>query len=266
MDNVINRRSCECHPSLLERRVGEHSSGMDGRVVTDVDVINGCYKFSWRERIGFCSGDLAQNLIYQTVSIWSHPRWGKYRSWLVLGAVLLSTFAALCFWNGFSGSLLYAYVTYVGMSMSFTFVNVPYAALGSSLTRDTDEITILTSVRMVMANLAGLIIKTLPLVIVLFAPKVLNPQTGEMEPVYNTPEAGGAWFITMSIFALVGLVLLYEGRYGAWRCHTRTGSCLGGLQSGRVGADTDGRTGHPLACHPDSGRPVRIGHLRDWQI
>ena len=203
-------------------------------------VKDGCYKLSWRERIGFCSGDLAQNLIYQTVSIWllfyynnvygldsavvavmflvvriidvvwdpmvgaivdkSHPRWGKYRSWLILGAVLLSTFAALCFWNGFSGSLLYAYVTYVGMSMSFTFVNVPYAALGSSLTRDTDEITILTSVRMVMANLAGLIIKTLPLVIVLFAPKVLNPQTGEMEAVYNTPEAGGAWFITMSIF------------------------------------------------------------------
>ena len=203
------------------------------------NVVNGCYKLSWRERIGFCSGDLAQNLIYQTVSIWllfyynnvygldsavvavmflvvriidvvwdpmvgaivdkSHPRWGKYRSWLILGAVLLATFAALCFWNGFSGSLLYAYVTYVGMSMSFTFVNVPYAALGSSLTRDTDEITILTSVRMVMANLAGLIIKTLPLVIVLFAPKVLNPQTGEMEAVYNTPEAGGAWFITMSI-------------------------------------------------------------------
>ena len=238
MENVVNRRSSERHPSFLE----------DGRVVTDVDVINGCYRLSWRERICFCSGDLAQNLIYQTVSIWllfyynnvfgldsatvavmflvvriidvvwdpmvgaivdkSHPRWGKYRSWLILGAVLLATFATLCFWNGFSGSLLYAYVTYVGMSMSFTFVNVPYAALGSSLTRDTDEITILTSVRMVMANLAGLIIKTLPLVIVLFAPKVLNPQTGEMEAVYNTPEAGGAWFITMSIFALVGLVLL----------------------------------------------------------
>ena len=41
------------------------------------------------------------------------------------------------------------------------------------------------------------------------APKVMmNPQTGEMEAVYNTPEAGQAWFITMSIFALVGLMLL----------------------------------------------------------
>lgn len=27
-------------------------------------------KLSWRERIGFCTGDLAQNIIYQTVSIW----------------------------------------------------------------------------------------------------------------------------------------------------------------------------------------------------
>ena len=137
-----------------------------------------------------------------------HPRWGKYRSWLLLGGIPLAAFAMLCFWNGFSGSLLYAYVTYVGLSMCFTLINVPYGALGSSLTRDTDEITILTSVRMIMANLAGLIIKTLPLVIAFFAPKVMNPKTGEMEAVYNTPEAGQAWFITMSIFALTGLVLL----------------------------------------------------------
>ncbi|MBR5085269.1 MAG: MFS transporter [Prevotella sp.] len=212
-------------------------------------AINGYYKLSWRERIGFCSGDLAQNLIYQTVSIWllfyynnvyglnsavvavmflvvriidviwdpmvgafvdkSHPRWGKYRSWLVMGGIPLAAFAMLCFWNGFSGSLLYAYVTYVGLSMCFTLINVPYGALGASLTRDTNEITILTSVRMVMANLAGLIIKTLPLVIAIFAPKILNEQTGQMEAIYNTPEAGRAWFITMSIFALTGLALLF---------------------------------------------------------
>lgn len=31
---------------------------------------NGYYKLSRRQRIGFSAGDLAQNLIYQTVSIW----------------------------------------------------------------------------------------------------------------------------------------------------------------------------------------------------
>ena len=212
-------------------------------------VENGCYKLSWRERIGFSSGDLAQNRIYQTVSIWllfyytnvyglkpevaavmflvvriidviwdpvvgafvdkANPRWGKYRSWLVLGGLPLALFAMLCFWDGFRGSLVYAYVTYVGLSMCFTLINVPYGALNSSLTRDTDEITILTSVRMILANLAGLIIKTLPLVISLFAPKALNPETGRMEAVYNTPDAASAWFITMSIFALTGLALLF---------------------------------------------------------
>ena len=205
-------------------------------------------KLSWRERLGLGSGELAQNLIYQTVSIWllffytnvyglkpevaavmflvvrvidilwdpvvgafvdkSHLRWGKYRSWLVLGGIPLAAFAMLCFWNGFSGSLLYAYVTYVGMSMCFTLVSVPYGALHASATRDTEEITILTTVRMLFANLAGLIIKTLPLVIAIFAPKVLNPDTGKVEAVYNTPEAGYAWFVTMSIFALAGLALL----------------------------------------------------------
>jgi len=209
---------------------------------------NGCYKLSWRERIGFSCGDLAQNLIYQTVSIWllffytnvyglkpsvsavmflvvriidviwdpivgtfidkANPRWGKYRSWLIFAGIPLAAFAILCFWNGFSGSLLYAYITYVGMSMCFTLINVPYGALNSSLTRDTDEITILTSVRMFLANLAGLIIKTLPLVIAIFAPKVYNADTGRMEAVYNTPESAPAWFITMSIFALIGLSLL----------------------------------------------------------
>lgn len=209
---------------------------------------NGYYKLTWRQRIGFSAGDLAQNLIYQTVSIWllffytnvyglnpassalmflivriidvlwdpvvgafidkANPRWGKYRSWLLFAGFPLAGFAMLCFWNGFSGSLLYAYITYVGMSMCFTLINVPYGALNSSLTRDTEEITVLTSVRMLFANLAGLIIKTLPLVIAIFAPKVYNADTGRMEAVYNTPEAAQAWFITMSIFALTGLALL----------------------------------------------------------
>ena len=138
----------------------------------------------------------------------SNPRWGKYRSWLVMGGLPLAGFAMLCFWNGFSGSLLYAYITYVGLSMCFTLINVPYGALGASLTRDTNEITVLTSVRMFLANLAGLIIKTLPLVIAIFAPKAYNPVSGKMEAVYNTPESAHAWFITMSIFALTGLALL----------------------------------------------------------
>ena len=35
----------------------------------------GFYKLSWLQRIGFGSGDLAQNLIYQTVCIRTYTDW-----------------------------------------------------------------------------------------------------------------------------------------------------------------------------------------------
>ena len=153
--------------------------------------------------------DVLWDPIVGTIVDKGNPKWGKYRSWLVLGGIPLVGLAILCFYNGFSGSLVYAYITYVGMSMCYTLVNVPYGALNASLTRDTNEITILTSTRMFMANLGALCVKSLPLIIALFAPKVLNPETGKMTAVYNTPDAAQAWFITMTIFALAGLALLF---------------------------------------------------------
>lgn len=200
---------------------------------------NGFYKLSWLQRIGFGSGDLAQNLIYQTISmyllffytnvygldpgvaafmflvvrlidvLWDplvgtfvdkrSPRLGKYRSYLVLGGVPLTAFAILCFWDGFHGSVAYAYFTYVGMSMCYTLINVPYGALNASLTRDTDEITVLTSVRMFMANVGGLLVASgIPVLVAHMSP---DGRT-------NTPESAGAWFLTMAAYSLAGLALL----------------------------------------------------------
>ena len=200
----------------------------------------GFYKLSWLQRIGFGSGDLAQNLIFQVVCmyllffytdiygldpvdvsvmftvgnianvIWDpivgalidkkNPKLGKYRAFLVYVGIPLSGFAILCFYDGFAPSLLYAYVTYIAMTLLYTFINVPYGALNSSLTRDTNEITILTSVRMFMANCGGLAVGSgLPLVIALFA----TTSGSEL------PKDPKAWFTTMTIYALVGMALLF---------------------------------------------------------
>ena len=200
----------------------------------------GFYKLSWLQRIGFGSGDLAQNLIFQVICtyllffytdiygltpsavavmflvgnvanvIWdpivgtlidkSNPRYGKYRSYLLYVGIPLSGFAILCFYNGFAPSLIYAYVTYVSMQLLYTFINVPYGALNSSLTRDTNEITILTSVRMFMANLGGLAVNSgLPLFIALIAGA----------PSDSLPKDPSAWFTTMTIYAIVGFCLLF---------------------------------------------------------
>lgn len=204
----------------------------------------GFYKLSWLQRIGFGSGDLAQNLIYQTISmyllffytdiygldagdaalmflivrlvdvLWDpfvgayvdkhNPKLGKYRAYLVLAGIPLTGLAILCFWNGFAPSLLYAYVTYVGMSMLYTLINVPYGALNSSLTRDTDEITILTSTRMFMANCGGLAVGSgIPLLVAFLAPAAMGGASA------STPKDPGAWFTTMLIYSIVGLALLF---------------------------------------------------------
>ena len=174
----------------------------------------GFHKLTLMQRIGFGSGDLAQNLIYQTVAahllffytnvfgidpikaafmflvvrlvdvLWDpfvgafvdkrNPKLGKYRAYLLLGGIPLTGLAILTFWDGFSGQLWYAYITYVTLSLCYTLVNVPYGALNASLTRDTDEIAKLTSTRMFMANLGGLAVQFgVPATIQYFAPKRL---------------------------------------------------------------------------------------------
>src|SRR5690606_18560667 len=95
---------------------------------------------------------------------------------------------------------------YIGLSMLYTLINVPYGALNASLTRDTDEITKLTSTRMFMANLGGLAVGYgVPIVVQYFSP----------DGKINSSASGEAWFITMTIYALVGLVLLIF-------CYTKT--------------------------------------------
>ena len=103
------------------------------------------------------------------------PTGGKYRSYLVLAGIPFAALSVLCFWDPFGGGAsawktAYACVTYVGFTLFFAFVNVAYGALSASLTRDMDEITVLTSVRIFLAN-AGCFVAAagVPLLIGVFA-------------------------------------------------------------------------------------------------
>ena len=164
----------------------------------------GFYKLSWLQRIGFGSGDLAQNLIFQTVAcylmiylttvlklnpafvsgliltvrlidcFWSpvvgryidnnNPKLGKYRSYLLYGGIPLTAAACLLMlpqaaeWS-MTMKIVYATVSYTVLSMIYSVVNIPYGSIMASMTRDNDEVLILTSTRMVCANIGQIVVQ-----------------------------------------------------------------------------------------------------------
>ena len=164
----------------------------------------GFYKLTWAQRIGFGSGDLAQNLIFQTVAcylmlylttvlkinpafvsgliltvrlidcFWSpvvgryidnhNPKLGKYRAYLLYGGIPLTVAACLLMlpqvatWS-MTMKIIYASVSYTVLSMIYSIVNIPYGSIMASMTRDNDEVLILTSTRMVCANIGQIVVQ-----------------------------------------------------------------------------------------------------------
>lgn len=81
-------------------------------------------------------------------------RFGKYRPYLLWMAVPFGLMGFLAFANpDFSedGKRIYAYVTYVGLMLAYTSINVPYSALMAVMTPEPDQRTSLASYRFVGA-------------------------------------------------------------------------------------------------------------------
>lgn len=159
-------------------------------------------KLSILEKIGYGLGDTASNLFFQifitfllyfytdvfgitaaqlglmllVTRIWDAAndplmgmladrtvsRWGKFRPYLLFGAVPFGIFGVLMFTTpqlGPTGKLIYAYVTYVAMTMIYTAVNVPYAALMGVISPDSMERTVVSSFRFVLAFIGMFIVQ-----------------------------------------------------------------------------------------------------------
>jgi GPH family glycoside/pentoside/hexuronide:cation symporter len=91
----------------------------------------------------------------------THTRWGKYRPYLLWMAIPFGLFGYLAFANPDfteAGKLIYAYVTYVGLMMAYTAINVPYSALMGVMTPNSEDRTSLASYRFVGAFSGTLLI------------------------------------------------------------------------------------------------------------
>ena len=67
----------------------------------------------------------------------THTRFGRFRPYIAIGAPLLVIFTILTFTVpsfGSVGNLIYASITYIGLGMAYTVMNVPFNALPSRMT------------------------------------------------------------------------------------------------------------------------------------
>ena len=89
-------------------------------------------------------------------------RWGKFRPFILFGAVPLLTMSFLTFavpagWSG-GAQLMYAYLTYAVLGLVYSFVNVPYGSLATAMTQVSRERAKLAVARGLGAGLAGLLL------------------------------------------------------------------------------------------------------------
>nr|WP_300825916.1 glycoside-pentoside-hexuronide (GPH):cation symporter [uncultured Schaedlerella sp.] len=102
----------------------------------------------------------------------TYTRVGGYRTYMIAGAVALVVFTILTFsvpGFGDSGKLFYAYVTYIGLGMAYTVMNVPFNALPSRMTDNPKRLNQLFASSMWAGGLGSTVLGmcTMPLILML---------------------------------------------------------------------------------------------------
>lgn len=122
-------------------------------------------------------------------------RWGKSRPWILWMSIPYAVSAVLLFTVPHTTQMvqfLYMFVTYnLCTTICYTAINLPYGSLSAMMTRVSSERDMLSIVRMGMSPFGRILAVTCTLPLV----KLLG-------------DTQGAWIKTMSIWAVVALVLL----------------------------------------------------------
>jgi glycoside/pentoside/hexuronide:cation symporter, GPH family len=189
------------------------------------------------EYIGYALGDTASNLFFKTftiflpfyyVDVWGIPnkallwimpvvgfigaftdpimgliadrtntRWGKFRPYLLFGAIPYGICGYLMFAGpdlGTNGKILYAFITYALMLTSYSVINVPYSSLLGVVSASSRTRAVASSFRFVGAFAGGLLIS-------LFVRPFVKHLGGGNET------QGFHW--TMAIFAAASVIMFW---------------------------------------------------------
>lgn len=105
--------------------------------------------------------DGVTDIIMGMIADRTNTPWGKFRPWILWSTPFLALFMVLCFTTpelSYSSKLVYAYITYIGLTLAYTLNNVPYSALMGVITPCDTERTSLSGFRFAGAFAGGLLV------------------------------------------------------------------------------------------------------------
>ncbi|SBT13203.1 glycoside-pentoside-hexuronide (GPH):cation symporter [Vibrio celticus] len=110
---------------------------------------------------------------------------GRYRPYLLWMAVPFGAACMFAFYTpdfGETGKIIYAYASYIFLTLMYTAINVPYCAMANAMTNDSSERTSLQSYRFALSTAGGLVVAmvALPLVDVIGQGDVQKGYVGAM--------------------------------------------------------------------------------------
>ncbi|MGR5142270.1 glycoside-pentoside-hexuronide (GPH):cation symporter [Photobacterium sp. DNB23_23_1] len=94
---------------------------------------------------------------------------GRYRPYLLWMAIPFGGACMLAFYTpdfGETGKIVYAYASYIFLTLMYTAINVPYCAMANALSNDSVERTSLQSYRFALSTTGGLVVATVALPLV----------------------------------------------------------------------------------------------------
>ena len=110
--------------------------------------------------------DMAIDPIIGVISDRTKTRWGKFRPYILFGAVPYAVLAILTFTTpnfGEVGKIIYAGATYVLLMTAYAMINLPYSALGAVMTDDTYERAGLNTYRFIAGFIGQFVVTGLAL-------------------------------------------------------------------------------------------------------
>lgn len=122
---------------------------------------------------------------------------GRFRPYIFYFTPFLALSAVLTFTTiGGSGAAIYAAITYIAYGMLYTVVNLSYGSLSTVMTTNPEDMSLLTSWRMMGTNLSSVILSAL-------SPVILKALSG------SDQFTGRSYTITILIYALCQVPLFY---------------------------------------------------------